>query len=286
MRATRRGWRFRFCVAAAAAASLVVMSGAAASLDGITPPTAILSGTPGNSGWWRSDVTVQWNVDLGNGFVSSEGCGPAVVPAETPGTTLECSATYEDLDGGTTTVTRTTPPIRIDTTAPSVDGARPKRPPDRYGWYSHDIRINFHGSDALSGLQVCTNRVYRGPTSARASVTGRCKDLAGNTAEGTFTFKYAEPFLTPKSGTRVSGPPEPDWPRVARAKYYNFQLWHNGKVLSRWPQKSRVELRRHWHFAGRRHSLEPGRYDWYVWPHYNGRYHARLGHGVFYVRAN
>ena len=75
-------------------------------------------------------------------------------------------------------------------------------------------------------------------------------------------------------------------PLVARAKYYNFQLWHDGKVLSRWPQKSRVELRRRWHFAGRSHTLVPGRYDWYVWPHYNGRYHARLGHAVFYVRAN
>jgi hypothetical protein len=121
-----------------------------------------------------------------------------------------------------------------------------------------------------------------------APVTGGCADVAGNTRERTFTFKYAEPFLTPKSGSRVSGPPRPDWPPVARAKYYNynFQLWHDSKVLSRWPRKSSIQLRWNWSFAGRRHHLEPGRYDWYVWPRFKGRYHDLVGHAVFYVRAS
>jgi hypothetical protein len=327
------------------------------------PPsiTYVLQGTSGDSGWWRSDVTVVWTVS-GTGLISVNGCGPTQIHGDHVGAKVKCEATFDD-GSGWTTITKWTVPIDIDVTPPGVFGtpdrqpdsagwyneavdvsfsgtdatsgvntfsctsesyngpddgtahvhgsckdtagnlgssnfglkydstapgvrAAPARKPYRYGWYNRDIRINFKGSDTVSGVAQCTHSVYRGPTDATASVTGGCTDVAGNTRMRAFTFKYAEPFLTPKTGSRVSRPPEPDWPRVARAKYYNFQLWHDGKVLSRWPQKSSIQLQRHWSFAGRRHHLEPGRYDWYVWPRYHGRYHDLIGHGVFYVRAN
>jgi hypothetical protein len=263
--------------------ALIGIPGASATLDGVTLPIPSLSGTRGDNGWWRSNVTVQWQVDVSNGFIGSTGCGPDVVIGDIKGATRLCTATYKDATGTHAVATKTVP-INIDATPPVVDGARPGRRPDRYGWYSHRIRVTFSGTDALSRIASCTRPVYRGPTSASATLTGRCKDMAGNVAAGTYGLKYAEPFLTPRSGTRVTRPPILDWPTVAKAALYNVQLWHEGKVLSKWPTQSKLRLRHGWYFDGERVRLKPGRYDWYVWPRINGRYHHLVGHGIFYKR--
>jgi hypothetical protein len=123
------------------------------------------------------------------------------------------------------------------------------------------------------------------PAIETATLTGRCRDVAGNIATGTYTLKYANPFLLPRKRTRVSRAPTLDWPNIERARLYNVQLWHDGKVLSRWPTRSKLRLRHAWHFEGRRFVLKPGRYDWYVWPRIKGSYRGLVGHGVFYKRA-
>lgn len=275
----------RLVAAALVLCSLALAKEAAAALDGIEPPQPMLSGKTGTNGWWRGNVTVQWRVDTSSGFVGSSGCGPDVVIGDIKGATRTCSATYRDPSGQTYAVATRTAPINIDATRPHVARPEPKRPPDRYGWYSHDIRMFFSGSDTLSGIASCSAPAYRGPTSAEATVTGRCRDAAGNRAARTFTFKYAEPFLTPRKGARLVDPPLLDWPDVARARFYNVQLWHDGKVLTRWPEKSRLRLRHSWRFHGERIRLKPGRYEWYVWPRIHKRYRAAVGHSVFYKRA-
>jgi hypothetical protein len=236
---------------------------------------------PDSAGWYNQPVVVSFSGTDATSGVDDSSCsiksysGPDDATAHVSGSCADNAGNPGSANFG----------VKYDSTAPGVR-ATPARKPYRYGWYNRDIRINFKGSDAVSGVAHCTHSVYRGPTDATASATGGCTDVAGNTRGRALIFKFAKPFLTPRSGSRVSGPPKPDWPAVARAKYYNFQLWHDGKVLSRWPQKSSIELRWHWSFAGRRHHLEPGRYDWYVWPRYHGRNHDLLGHGVFYVRAS
>ena len=174
--------------------------------------------------------------------------------------------------------------LKYDATGPTIRALFARRP-DRYGWYSHDVRIRFAGTDAVSGAASCSPaRLYRGPNGAAASVRAACTDRAGNQGTRTFRFKYLEPLLLPRAGTRVGSPPRLDWVSVPHARYYNFQIWRDGKRLSKWPVASRFQLRHTWTFNGRRFTLTPGRYRWFVWPRFAGRYGQMIGGSTFIVR--
>jgi hypothetical protein len=175
--------------------------------------------------------------------------------------------------------------VRYDTTTPAVRASF-ERSPDRYGWYGHPVRIRFRGTDELSGLERCAPaRTYRGPNSKRASHTGSCIDRAGNRRIRTVTFKYWRPLLSPAAGTRLDAPPVLRWVKVWAARSYNVQLWHNGKVLSRWPDGNRYSVPKRWTYAGARRRLEPGRYRWYVWPRFRHQYGKLIGSSTFVIRA-
>jgi hypothetical protein len=86
----------------------------------VTPPaiTAQISGTAGNNGWYRSAVTVNWNVaDAESGIVSSTGCAPSNLTADTAGVTLTCSAT-----NGVSLAAAVPVTIKIDKTPPVIAG--------------------------------------------------------------------------------------------------------------------------------------------------------------------
>ena len=56
--------------------------------------TPVITGTFGPDGAYVSDVTVAWTTgDPESGIASSTGCGTTTLTADTPGTTLTCSAT-------------------------------------------------------------------------------------------------------------------------------------------------------------------------------------------------
>jgi hypothetical protein len=83
-------------------------------------------------------------------------------------------------------------------------------------------------------------------------------------------------LLSPPDDAVVSRPPLLRWSAVSAATHYNVQLWRgNRKVLSRWPDRPRLQLHRSWRFHGRSYRLSPARYRWYVWPGY------RWGYGDF-----
>ncbi len=172
--------------------------------------------------------------------------------------------------------------LDYDDTAPSVR-ATLARAPDRYGWYARDVRVSFAGKDAVSRVDHCSRRVYRGPDTARASVTGSCRDRAGNRRLRTRTFKFSEPLLRPRAGSRAQSAPLLDWVNVRRVLEYNAQVWHDGrKILSRWPDKSRLKLDRGWRFQGAWRRLRPGeRYTVYVWPRFRRGYGELLSRGGF-----
>jgi hypothetical protein len=102
------------------------------------------------------------------------------------------------------------------------------------------------------------------------------------------SMKKTSALLAPRSGARVSKPPLLVWRKAARASYYNVQIYRGGrKVYSGWPTKARLQLRARWSYLGRKRSMEPGVYRWYVWPGY-GRPAARnygspLGQSTFTV---
>ena len=85
-----------------------------------TPPVIVphIAGTAGSDGWYRSDVTVTWDVsDPESNIFSSTGCGLTKLSAETAGTKLTCSAT--NFAGLSNSVPVT---IKIDKMPPVISG--------------------------------------------------------------------------------------------------------------------------------------------------------------------
>ena len=152
-----------------------------------TPPvvTPVITGILGLNGWYTTNVTVNWSVtDPESIILSTTGCNTVTFAANTPGSQLTCSA---ESDGGTTIVTKT---FKVDKTAPATT-ATPSRAADSNGWYNHALSVDFNGSDTTSGLESCSpDATYAGPDTSGTTVSGTCRDLAGNTAPATLPLKY------------------------------------------------------------------------------------------------
>jgi hypothetical protein len=163
-----------------------------------TPPVVIpqIFGTLGDHGWYTTNVTVNWRVeDPESVILETTGCEARTLTADTIGITLTCRAVS---DGGTTNVEK---PFKIDKTAPSAH-ASPSRGADVNGWYNQALTVTFGGSDDTSGLDACTAPLeYGAPDSPDASVDGSCRDVAGNTAPSSFSFKYDETAPVNQGGT-------------------------------------------------------------------------------------
>jgi HYR domain-containing protein len=103
-------------------------------------------------------------------------------------------------------------------------------------------------------------------------------DTASNRSTAAELSARPSAFFRPSYLAAVRAPVLLEWVPVARATYYNLQVWRNGrKVLSRWPTRARFELRSSWRFAGRTQRLRPGRYTAYAWPGYGPKRAARYG---------
>jgi hypothetical protein len=89
----------------------------------------------------------------------------------------------------TSTLTETVE-IKIDKTAPTITSARPERTADVHGWYNRPVRFDFGGSDSMSGIAQCASVDYAGPDGAAASVSGSCRDVAGNVTGASVSVAY------------------------------------------------------------------------------------------------
>jgi HYR domain len=77
---------------------------------------------------------------------------------------------------------------------------------------------------------------------------------------------------SPKDGARLKKPPKLLWVKNTEAAYYNVQLFRGtAKILSIWPVKTALTLKRTWKYQGRRYTLTRGVYRWYVWPGFGPR---------------
>jgi hypothetical protein len=141
----------------------------------------ISAGTPGDHGWYVSAVTVR----LGFSAEVVQTTCPGVYTFRTSSDALSCTAT----DGQA--IVQFQLQFRIDTDAPLVTSGAPDRAPDGGGWYRAPVTITFSGNDTTSGIASCTSATYSGPDSGSASVSGTCRDNAGNTsAPATFGLRY------------------------------------------------------------------------------------------------
>jgi large repetitive protein len=155
--------------------------------DDPTPPavTPVMLGQLGLEGWYVTNLTVNWRIeDPESVILRTEGCDARTLNADTVGTRLTCTA---ESDGGETTVAKT---FKVDKTAPSAF-ANPSRPVDSNGWFNHALTVNFSGGDGTSGLASCSDpQTYQGPDSSSATVSGSCRDVAGNTTPVSLPLKY------------------------------------------------------------------------------------------------
>lgn len=115
-------------------------------------------------------------------------------------------------------------------------------------------------------------------------------DHRGNRSRGVDVVVAPSALLRlPKAGAVVHAPPRLVWAGVAKAAFYNVQIYFSGrKVLSLWPNKAAVGLKKRWSYSGRTFRLKKGTYSWFVWPAFNSRQKARygrlLGMSTFRVR--
>ena len=103
-------------------------------------------------------------------------------------------------------------------------------------------------------------------------------DTAGNTSGASELTARPSAFYRPAYLARLRPPVVLRWTPVARASYYNLQVWRNGrKVLSVWPSAAGYRLGSSWIFRGRRRYLVRGTYVVYAWPGFGSKAAARYG---------
>lgn len=160
----------------------------------VISPTVL--GTLGNNGWYISDVTVSWTVTDGESAIATQvGCGPTLINADTPGTTLTCTATSV---GGTASISVTilrdaTPPVLSPTVTPNPV-------------YLNGVATADPGAtDATSGIASASCPPVDTSAIGVYTITCSAEDLAGNMASAgmqyTVTYKFTG-FFTP-----VDNPP-------------------------------------------------------------------------------
>ena len=116
---------------------------------------SVTSGTPGNNGWYLSDVTVSIQTPG-----ATQSTCQTVVTFHSSSDTYQCSAS----DGTATPSLQLQ--FKIDKDLPVVTGATADRAPNGNGWYNAPVTVTFTGTDATSGIGSCTKRPTAGPTAA------------------------------------------------------------------------------------------------------------------------
>jgi HYR domain len=185
-----------------------------------------------------------------------------------------------------------TPPLPIPpapTAPPEVKDVKvtPLNGAVRIQWNAGGGKVEVTRSTSSSrGLSALVDEtiVYAGTASSytdRGLLNGieyryvvRAVDAAGNHSAGVAAVVAPRVDLlrSPKNGARLKRAPKLVWKADGEADYYNAQLMLNGvKVLSIWPTRASYALKKTWKYKGRKYSLKPGVYTWFVWPGYGSR---------------
>ena len=160
--------------------------------DTIAPTTTLeLSGTAGNNGWYRSDVTAiisandtgsqcnsgvaktEYSFDNASWFEYTE---PLLLSDEGLITIY-----YRSIDAAGNMETTKEELIKIDKTAPAISATR-SPDPNSYHWNNTNVTIHFAASDGISDIDSVTPDTVVTDEGAGQSVSGNAMDKAGNTA--------------------------------------------------------------------------------------------------------
>lgn len=135
----------------------------------------------GDNGWYRTNVSVSWQIYSDLAITNQVGCQTANVNADTAGFNSSCSVTSAQ---GTTSGSIT--PIKRDMTAPTITATATAQGGGTYVFgtvTSVPITVTFTCSDATSGVASCPAEQTFG---SNATVTGTVVDHAGNSTTVTF----------------------------------------------------------------------------------------------------
>jgi hypothetical protein len=165
--------------------------------------------TPNADGWYRDDVTVQWQ-----GYDALSEIDPASQPQDSiitgEGDDLGAGPVTIDDKAGNTSDPASVTGVKIDRTAPEIDGA-PSRSPNDAGWYNSSVTVDFTCTDDLSGVAQCpTSKLVSGDGADKSAASGLAKDKAGNenagiTVEGINIDGTAPTTLSDNTCTKVNG---------------------------------------------------------------------------------
>jgi galactose oxidase-like protein/Kelch motif protein len=148
-----------------------------------TPPviTPNVTGTLGNNGWYKSNVTISWTVTDPQSAITSPACTTSTVTTDTAGQTFSCSATSA---GGTSSNSVT---IKRDASAPNPPTATKSPAANASGWNNTDVTVSYtdNGDNGPSGIAVCTFATTFTTETAGTSTSGACFDNAGNSSTST-----------------------------------------------------------------------------------------------------
>lgn len=149
------------------------------------------SSPDGINGWYKSPVSLTWNVTEGESTPTlvKTGCANQNVTVDQAETSYGCSATS---DGGSASPVSVA--IKRDGTAPIAEytGANPASPTGSNGWYWNDVTAAFKATDNLSGFGNPASLTTTGSvtTSGEGAITvtnPTFTDNAGNTAASVST---------------------------------------------------------------------------------------------------
>ena len=271
-----------------------------------TPPVitgAVPARPPDHNGWWTHPVDFTFvATDVSSGVAA---CDTVNYPGP-DGADVKVSGGCRDVAGNSAIATQL---LNYDATPPTVGGLTILRDGAAalLGWQTSPDVIRNEVVRSVGTDDVASTNVYSGAASAFSDLmlsrdltyryTVTAFDEAGNAASTTALSAPAGGFrqlagsaLSPVDGARLSRPPLLRWKSVRRASYYNVQLFRNGrKILSAWPERRHLELRRSWRYGGERRRLTRGWYRWYVWPGRGSRAERRygklIGSSRFYFRS-
>jgi hypothetical protein len=187
------------------------------SYDGTDPVVAVTANrSPDHAGWYNHAVGISWSgTDSTSGIDS---CSPAVTYSGPDKSDASSGGRCTDRAGNSASPPRLA--FKYDATAPAT-AAVPSRRADANGWYNHPLRIDWRGSDPVSGVASCSVQAYNGPDAGSVGRSGICSDKAGNTsAPVAFDFRYD---ATAPRGLTVSPDRRPD-----------HGGWYNHPLAIRW----------------------------------------------------
>jgi hypothetical protein len=239
---------------------------------------------PDHDGWYTRPVTFAPKAsDLTSGLA---GCDSATYSGPD---NINASIVATCRDNAQNVATRVFP-LRYDATAPDPAAAVLNTGDKvvRLSWPAGTTATvtRTPGTDGSSSAVL-----YQGPGSGftdRKVRNGRkyryvltLTDQAGNSASRELAAIPDRHLVAPAKRATVAGPPRLTWTPVRGARYYNVQLFRNGrKILSEWPRQASLQLKSKWRFHGKRYRLKPGEYRWYVWPGEGPRAENRYGRMV------